>query len=232
MDLLRRQRQRGVLLDHRLVVRLPVRHRRRRQRRPRLGHVLAANHRQQPRVRRRDGVAEQRFRLGAHRRLVGGGDRRWHLRERTVERVGRVALRVRLDRFVAPGGRHARDGKAPRQAGSHVGDLLVEVARRVAEPAEIGAICLDGREALAGREVAPEERVAVERRFVVLELHVVGEGADRRAEDLRVDLLLGRQLVERDAVERRQRLGPVRSRACCDAASTFGKWSLSPASPG
>ena len=140
VDLLRRQRQRGELLDLRLVEGLAVRHRRRRERRARLRQVLAAHHRQQPRVRRRDDVADHRGRFGAHRLLVGRGDRRGHLRERRVQRVGRVALHVRLDRLVASDDRHARDGVAAREPGPHVGDLLVEVARHVAEAAEIGAI--------------------------------------------------------------------------------------------
>ena len=77
-----------------------------------------------------------------------------------------VALDVRLDRLVAPDDRHARHRKTARQAGPHVGDLLVEVARHVAKTAQIGAIRAGGGEALARREVGPEEGVAVERRFV------------------------------------------------------------------
>ena len=37
-----------------------------------------------------------------------------------------------------------RHGEAAREAGAHVGDLLVEVARHVAQSAEIAAILVGG----------------------------------------------------------------------------------------
>ena len=160
-------------------------------------------------VRRRNDIADHRRRFAAHRRLLGRGDRRGHLRERRVQRVGRVPLHVRLDRLVAPDDRDARHREAAREAGPHVGDLLVEVARHVAEAPQKRAIRAGRGEALARRELGPEEGVAVERGFVGAEPHVVREGANRGAEDLRVHLLLGRELVERDAVQRRQRSRPV-----------------------
>ena len=209
MDLSGRQVQSGELLDHRLVVGLTVGHRDRRERRTRLGHVLGAHEAEETLVRRRNDVADHRGRFAAQRRLLGSGDDRGHLRERRVQRVGTVPFHVRLDRLVAPGDRYAGHSEAAGEAGPHVGNLLVEVARHVAEAPEKRAIRAGRGETLARRELGPEEGVAVERSFVGAEPHVVGEGANRRAEHLRVHLLLGRELVERYAVKRLQSARPV-----------------------
>ena len=61
----------------------------------------------------------------------------------------------------------------------------------------------------ARRESGPEKRVAVERCFVRPEPDFVGERANGCPEDLRVHLLLGRELLERNAVQRLERVRPV-----------------------
>ena len=209
VDLLCRQVQRRELLDHGLIVGLTVGHRGRRERGASLRRVLGAHEGEEPLVCRSDGLTEHRLRLGAQRRLVRLGDARGYLRERRIQRIGGVALDVRLDRLVTPHDRHARHRKTTREAGPHVGDLLVEVARHVAKTAQIGAIAADGDEALARREVGPEEGVAIEGRFVGPELDLVRERVNGGAEDLRVHLLLRREIDERNAVQRRQRSRPV-----------------------
>ena len=135
VDLLCRQIQRRELLDHGLVVGLAIRHRGCRERRASLRHVLGAHESEEPLVCRCDDLTEHRLRFGAHRVLVRLGDTRGHLRERREQRIGAVRLEVRLDRLITPNDRHARHRKTPRQAGSHTGDLLVEVARHVAKTA-------------------------------------------------------------------------------------------------
>ena len=209
VNLFRGQLERGELLDHGLVIHLAVGHRGRGERRPRLGQVLATHEREESLVSRGNDIADHRRRFATDRCLIGSGNGRWHLRERHGQWVGRVAFQVRLDRLVAPDDRHARHGEAARETGSHVDDLLLEVARHVAKAVQIRAIPGGGGEALAWRELGPEEGVAVERRFVDPEPHVVGERANRRAEDLCVYLLLRRELRERNAVQSRQRSSPV-----------------------
>jgi hypothetical protein len=45
--------------------------------------------------------------------------------------------------LIASEHRHARHRVAARQAGAHVRDLLVEVARHIAQPREVRTVCGD-----------------------------------------------------------------------------------------
>ena len=209
VNLLRGEGQRGVLDDLRLVERFAIRQVLGPNRAARLLQVLLPNHRQQFCVGRSDDVANHRVGFGAERVPIGGRNAGRHLGERGVERIAGVTFDVGLDGLIASNHRHARHRVTTRQAGTHVGDLLVEVARHVAQPREIRAIRCRGGEALARRERGPEERIAVEGRFVGAVLDVANQLAQRGAEDLRVDLFLGGQLVEGDGIESGERFCPV-----------------------
>src|SRR5690606_22975081 len=94
-----------------------------------------------------------------------------------------------------------RDAEAARKSSPHVRNLLVEVPRHVAQRREKRAIPVGAVVALPWCETRPEEGVAVERRLVGTEAHLVRQRAQRRLEHLRVDLFLGRELVERNRLQ-------------------------------
>ena len=132
VNLPRSQRQRRKLLDHRLVVRRPVRERDGGQRGARLHQILVAHHGEEPRVRGRDGRADDLDRLGAQCRLLCRRNGGRHHRERRIERVGRIGHGVGHDGQVAAHDGHARHRVSARETGAHVDDLLVERARHIA----------------------------------------------------------------------------------------------------
>jgi len=105
--------------------------------------------------------------------------------------LGRVLqIRHRGDGDVAPGEHLARHAEAALQAQPHVGDLLVEVGRDLAQPVEVLVVILDAAQAVAAELVAdvrPERRVAVERHLPGPELLVGQQVADLRVVDLEVD---------------------------------------------
>ena len=209
VNLLRRQVERRELPDHRLVVGFAVRQLLGGQRGARLDQIFLADEVEQLRIRGHDALGDDAARFGTHLFLLVGRDRRRQRLERQVQRVGLVRLQVGLDRAIATRDRNLRHGEAAREAGAHVDDLLVEVARHVAQSAEIAAILVRRGIAFARREVGPEERVGVERRFVGLVAHVDDLLFEHGAEYLRVELLFGRQLLQRNLVEVGEHLLPV-----------------------
>ena len=117
---------------------------------------------------------------------------------------GHVAGGHRRDRLVAALDRHLRLDEAALLARLHVGDLLIDITRRVPQPADIGAILGDGAETAAGCHPGPE----AERIFVILEFDL-GAGFQRGAEDLSVDPLLGRKLRGGDLVQLGELVRPI-----------------------
>ncbi|CAM5436121.1 hypothetical protein RLIN73S_00274 [Rhodanobacter lindaniclasticus] len=206
MDLVGAEVERGVLADLLAVVGLAVRHRLGRQRGARVRHVVVTEELQQLGVGRDHVVADVLQRLALQGLRLVGGDRRWQLLERLVEAALRGVLQLGHggDGNVAPGEHLARHAETALQAQPHVGDLLVEVGRDLAQPIEVPAVVVDAAQAVATQLVAdvrPERRVAVERHLPGLEFLVGQQVADLRVVDLEVDPVGRRQLRHVDGVE-------------------------------
>src|SRR6185312_9268799 len=104
--------------------------------------------------------------------------------------------------FVAASECDARRRKAAGQAGAHVGDLLVEVARIVVKARDVVLVVGFGLEAVGGAAVVgPECAVGVGGLFVLAELLRVDFGDDLRAIDLVVQLLGRRELMGIEGVK-------------------------------
>ncbi len=158
-------------------------------------------------------VADRLARRLAQLLLLAGGNGGGHALERFVQRrlLRVLQLGDHCDRYVAPVQHRARHAEAAGQAGAHVGDLLVEVARHVVEPADVVAVVAGILHPAAGHEgqVRPERGVGVERHLVAAQSDVGRQVLDLRAVHRQVDPVGRGQLVLVDAVERGQDLLPL-----------------------
>ncbi len=116
------------------------------------------------------------------------------------------------DRHIAPSQHRTRHAEAALQTSAHIGDLLVEVRRHLAETIDVAAIVAFGAKLVAAEVVvqfAPKRRIAVERHLPLLELLIGDEVADLLAIDRVVHLIGGRQLLDVDGVELAHHLAPI-----------------------
>ncbi len=213
MDLIGAQVQRGELANLRTVIRLPVRQRFAGQRGACARLVLVADEIQQLGVCRHHQCIDGLDCLLAQLRLHIGRQRRRHLLERRVERVGLAfGLRHIGDGLVAPGHRDPRLGETACQPGAHIVGVLGEIARDVGQHLEITLVILARAQRGLGAEaqIAPERRVAVERHLPGAKMLLVQQHLQLLPVHLVAHLIFGRQLRLRDGIQFLQHLLPIR----------------------
>ena len=110
-------------------------------------------------------------------------------------RFGVFQVRRHRDGIIAPGQYRARHRKPTRKAGTHVGDLLVEVARHITQACGIGVVGGGIAQLGAGHEIQirPERAIRIERHFIITKAQCRRRVLDLRAIDRVVQLLARRK---------------------------------------
>jgi len=99
----------------------------------------------------------------------------------------RPPIRERRDRGFPSFDRHPRRREAAFEAGTHVHDLFVEVARDVAHPADIGLVFRDAAPIRRAARAIPRMNRAGKRRFIVAKSLLCDECLEHGAKDRGVD---------------------------------------------
>ena len=184
------------------VVRLAIRQRVRGERSAGARQVFGAQEFQQLRVGRNHRLANGRRALFAQRFHERGRKRAGKFLEGPVvdDVRGRARGRDLRDPGIAAGQCHCGRREPARGTRAHVDDLLIEVARHVAQQGDVFAILLLGSQVLARdfREVAPEAAVRIERLLVVAKALLGEQRFDLLPVHRVVDANAGAEIGRRD----------------------------------
>ena len=211
-----------IFADLRAVIGLTVGQRRRRERRAGAGDIFLAQEIEQLGMCGDHRLADRRStfaaQLGLHRCRDGA-------REFLERRIVEILLDRRLDHLrhadVAAGECHLGGREPAREPGAHIGDVLVEIARHVAQRLDVRAVLVLADEAVARRsgEIAPEAGVRGKRLLVIAKALFGEQRIDLALVDQIVDPALGAELGRVDRRELARHRRPARQpRGLCRRA--------------